>query len=29
VKYPSLQALQQGIARDTAQAVAWHARAAA
>jgi riboflavin kinase/FMN adenylyltransferase len=29
VKYPSLQALQQGIERDTAQAVAWHARAAA
>ncbi len=29
VKYPSQQALQQGIARDTAQAVAWHARAAA
>jgi riboflavin kinase / FMN adenylyltransferase len=29
VKYPSLQALQAGIARDTADAVAWHARAAA
>ena len=29
VKYPSLQALQQGITRDTAEAAAWHARAAA
>jgi riboflavin kinase/FMN adenylyltransferase len=29
VKYPSLQALQAGIARDTADARAWHARAAA
>ncbi len=28
VKYPSLQALQEAIARDTADAVAWHARAA-
>lgn len=29
LKYPSLQALQDGIARDTADALAWHARAAA
>jgi riboflavin kinase / FMN adenylyltransferase len=29
VKYPSLQALQAGITRDTADAMAWHARAAA
>ncbi len=29
LKYPSLQALQAGIARDTADAVDWHARAAA
>jgi len=29
VKYPSLQALQQGITRDTADAAAWHALAAA
>jgi riboflavin kinase/FMN adenylyltransferase len=29
VKYPSLQALRAGIARDTEDALAWHARAAA
>lgn len=29
VRYPSLPALQEGIARDTADAAAWHARAAA
>ncbi|MDP2004111.1 MAG: bifunctional riboflavin kinase/FAD synthetase [Rubrivivax sp.] len=29
VKYPSLDALREGIARDTAAAVAWHAVAAA
>ncbi|MDP3224006.1 MAG: riboflavin kinase, partial [Rubrivivax sp.] len=29
LKYDSLEALREGIARDTAAAVAWHARAQA